>query len=544
MLKNSFFKTIPFLFFIILLNSCDKEFSVVGEDIIGDNSFGIVKEEFPVVAYNEKIEPIQSNNLDINALGVYDNPSFGTTTATFVTQLTMASVNPTFDLKTAKIKSVVLSIPYFSHKDPDATVDSEGKTVYILDSIYGSAKAKMKLSVHESGYYLRNLDPEDQLTQPQKYYNNQYSDFTQNIIGNALNDDSDTAQNSEFFFDPSQHPVKTTTDGKDVTTWTPPAMQLNLNKAFFTAKILNAPAGSLVDNNVFTNYFRGLFFNIEASSGELAMINFKGGKITITYTETVDSKDVEKTFVLNLTGNTVSLLNQSNPNADYVSATTPANINKVQGDPNLYLKGGEGSLSVLKLFSPTDNYGYKLTDHGYELVNGANGVSDQLDDLRKNKSLINQANLTFHLNAVAMGKSEIPQRIYLYDFKNSKVLADYGDRTTSSNPKNDKFVFGGILSKETTANAVHYSYKFRITEHIRNLVKNDSTNVDLGLVVTENINKPNFYSVRDKTNFPLKAPMASVMNPLGTIVFGNNIPSNSADYDKRVKFEIYYTKAN
>nr|WP_315197882.1 DUF4270 domain-containing protein [uncultured Flavobacterium sp.] len=534
MLKNSFFKTIPFLFFVVLFNSCDKEFNVVGEDIVGDNSFGIVKEEFPVVAYNEKIEPIQSNNLDINALGVYDNPSFGTTTATFVTQLTMASVNPTFDLTTAKIKSVVLSVPYFSHKDPDATIDSEGKTVYILDSIYGPAKAKMKLSVHESGYYLRNLDPEDQLTQPQKYYNDQYSDFTQNIIGNALNDDSDTAQNSAFFFDPSQHPVKTTTNGKDITTWTPPAMQLNLNKAFFTAKILNAPAGSLVDNNVFANYFRGLFFNIEASSGELAMINFKAGKITITYTETVSAVETEKTFVLNLTGNTVSLLNQSNTNAGYTDATkTATDAVKAQGVANLYLKGGEGSMSILKLFGE-DKFGAD-GEHGVP-----NGVADQLDILRTNKCLVNQAELTFHLNSSDMKDTYIPQRIYLYDFTHNTILEDYRlDGTSSSNPKNDRFIFGGIFNKQTEANGGSY-YKFRITEHIKNLVKNDSTNVDLGLVVTENINRSGFYSVRDKTQVPSKVPMASVMNPLGTIVYGNNI----ADDKKRLKFVVYYTKTN
>ena len=63
MLKNSFFKTIPFLLFIVLFNSCDKEFNVVGEDIIGDNSFDIQKSEYPVVAYNQKLGPIQSNNL-------------------------------------------------------------------------------------------------------------------------------------------------------------------------------------------------------------------------------------------------------------------------------------------------------------------------------------------------------------------------------------------------------------------------------------------------------------------------------------------------
>src|SRR5690349_6794249 len=116
MLKNSFFKTIPFLLFIVLFNSCDKEINVVGEDLIGDNSFDIQKGEYPVVAYNQKLGPIQSNNLEINPFGVYDNPSFGTTTATFVTQLNLASLNPTIDKTTAKIKSVVLSIPYFVDK--------------------------------------------------------------------------------------------------------------------------------------------------------------------------------------------------------------------------------------------------------------------------------------------------------------------------------------------------------------------------------------------------------------------------------------------
>lgn len=540
MLKNSFFKTIPFLLFIVLFNSCDKEINVVGEDLIGDNSFDIQKGEYPVVAYNQKLGPIQSNNLETNPFGVYDNPSFGTTAANFATQLTLAVENPTF-AATAKIKSVVLSVPYFVDKTK-TVLNSDGSSTYVLDSIYGPDKAKMKLSVYESGYYMRDLDPNDQFSQAQKYYSNQYSDFNQIKIGVPLNDATNTAENAEFFFDPSEHAVTTTTDGKETTTRTAPAMQLNLNTAFFASKILNAPAGSLVKNDVFKNYFRGLFFNIETigvNPGNLAMINFKAGKITITYTETVDSKDVDKTLVLNMTGNTVSLLNQSNTNANYTNATDPANINKINGDANLYLKGGEGSMSVLKLFSKTDN-------HGYELADGPNGVPDELDDMRRNKYLINEADLIFHLNSDAMGTSYVPQRIYLYDFKNNQVLIDYMESSVvSSNTKNNKFVFGGILVKKSAADGGGSYYKFRITNHIRNLVKHaDSTNVDLGLVVTEDINKSSFYALRDKTGFPLKAPMASVMNPLGTIVFGNNIPIDDKNYDKRLKFEIYYTKPN
>jgi hypothetical protein len=543
MFKNSFFKIIPFLLFVVLFNSCDKEFNVIGEDIIGDNSFNITKEEFPVVAYNQKLGVIQSNNLEVNPLGIYDNPSFGTTTANFVTQLTLTSPGPTFD-KTAVIKSVILTIPYFIDKTK-TVLNSDGSSTYVLDSIYGKEKAKMKLSIYESSFYMRDLDPEEQLTKPQKYYNDQYLEFYQNIkpLDTApyyLNDDTDKAQNEEFFFDPAEHVTVTTTDGKDVTTRNPPGMQLNLNKGFFQKKILNAPVASLATNEVFKDYFRGIFFNIESIGADrnMAMLNFRTGKISITYTETIDSKEVNKVMTLDFKGNTVSLLNETNANADYTSATDKNNVNKVKGDPNLYLKGGPGSLAILELFGE-DKF-------GEDGISGtSNGVPDRLDIMRKNKYLINEADLVFHLNTKAMGVSPIPQRIYLYDYTNYQVLSDYYESSVvSSNTKYNKYLFGGLFKKKD-ANGVGDYYKFRITNHVRNLVKyKDSTNVKLGLVVTEDINKYAFYALKDKNGTPLFAPMASVMNPLGAILFGNNLLINDENYDKRLKFEIYYTKPN
>jgi hypothetical protein len=537
MLKNSFFKTIPFLFFVVLFNSCDKEFSVVGEDIIGDNTFGVVKEEFPVVAYNQKLEPIQSNDMDVNPLGVYDNPSFGKTKANFVTQVSLAVLSPTFDAS-AKIKSVVLTIPYFYDSSQTKLDAATGNSTYVLDSIYGPSLAKMKLSVYESGYFMRDLDPEDQFTKVQKFYTNQYSEFLAVQKNVLLNDSINKAENELFFFDPAEYVKTTPASGTTaaVTTRTPPGMRLTLNKAFFQSKIIGAPAAVLSDNNLFKEYFRGLMFNIDSDTGNMAIIDFKKGKITITYEETISTVKTVKTMDINLTGHTTSFLDQSDTKQGYADATNPSNIDKINGDANLYLRGGEGSMSILKIFGD-DKF-------GADGISGIpNGVADRLDIMRTNKYLINQANLTFHLNSDAMGTSSIPQRIYLYDFTNNIILQDYNlDKTSSaSNPKNNSFVFGGILAKESEANGGGYSYKFRITEHVRNLVKySDSTNVDLGLVVTENINRSNFYSVRDKTKFPSKAPMASVMNPLGTIIYGNTI----ADDKKRIKFEIYYTKVN
>lgn len=541
MLKNSFFKTIPFLLFIVLFNSCDKEFNLIGEDLIGNNSFDILKEEYPVITYNQKIGPIQSNNFEINPLGIYDNPSFGMTTANFNTQVALTVAAPTFDA-TATVKSVVLTVPYFFDKTKTVVDNATGKSTYVLDSIYGPDKAKMKLSVYESGYYMADLDPTTQFSEPQKFFNDQYTEFFSNkiLLSNApyyLNDDADKSQNEEFFFDPAEH--ETTVTNADLTVTikrTGPGMQLNLNKAFFQQKIIKATASNLASNDAFKKYFKGIFFNIESiggAPGNMAMLNFKSGKITITYTETIDSKAVDKTMTIDFTGNRVSLLSQSNSNVNYDNATIDDEI----ADPNLYLKGGEGSLSIIKLFGDVDNYG----DDG---VSGTpNTVPDKLDIIRSNKYLINEASLVFYLNTAAMGTSYVPQRIYLYDYTNYQVLSDYYETTVvSSNTKYNKYIFGGLLTKGTTENGGNSFYKFRITNHVRNLVNNkDSTNVKIGLVVTEDISKSAFYALKDKNGKPLFAPMASVMNPLGVILYGSNLP---VEDKKRAKFEIYYTKPN
>ncbi|WP_264565898.1 DUF4270 domain-containing protein [Flavobacterium sp. N3904] len=547
MLKNSFFKTIAFILFVVLLNSCDKEYNVVGEDLIGDNNFTLKDTVYDIVAYNQKIGPVQSNNLEINALGIYDNPSFGTTTANFNTQVALAVVDPTFD-DSAVITSVILTVPYFYDKTKTETNTTTGAKTYFLDSIYGPDLAKFKLRIYESGYYMRDLDPADQFLKPQKYYTNQNAEFAALKIGMPLNNSANKAQNDEFFFSPAELTVSTkdATTGVATETKSPPGMQLDLNKDFFTKKLITeAPAGVLKNNDLFKDYFRGLYFQVESLGSEAnqAMIDFRKGSITVAYEETIDSKKVYKTLKINLSGNTVSLLNESNPNAEYTNATDPNNINHTTGDDNLYLKGGQGSMSILELFG-VDNF-------GPDGVTGSkNGVPDALDIMRTKSLLINEANIVFYLNSAKMEKNAtdagkinyFPQRIYLYDFTNNQSLIDYAvDRSVASNIKNSKFIFGGYLTKNPAGD---YCYKFRITNYIKSLIKNtDSTNVKLGVVVTEDINKATMYALKGPDPDPTYIPMTSVMNPLGAILFGGtdseDVPSN-----KRLKLEIYYTKPN
>jgi len=533
---NSFFKTLLFFVSILLFVSCDKEYSAVGDALIGDNNFELVKYNSAVIGHNEKVTAIQSNGLQVNALGIYDNPAFGKTVASFATQVTLASVNPTIDLKLNQvIDSVMIDVPYFSTV---LTTEASGNRTYELDSIYGQALAKIKLSVYESGRYMGT-----QSGTPQTFYTDQNSEFDNLKMGSRLNDDPNKAQNDEFFFNPRENRFSSTSStGTPLITRTPPSMRLKLNADFFKDKIINAPAGSLTTNDVFINYFKGLYFKVEqagADKGSLALLDFAKGNITIKYkeeTSATDKKLVDKSIVLNLSGSTANFLEQTNANAAYASATT--NPDRVIGDQKLYLKGGEGSVAVIDLFEKKDLIGYDKNGN----LTGPNGVSDELDKMRKEGWLINEANIVFNIDAAAMKDSYEPQRIYLYDYNNSRPIIDYFiDNTSSVRPKKAKVVFDGNINIDA-ATKRGSNYKIRITNHIRNLVKHsDSTNVKLGVSVTESIDISNSYELKTPSVWIKAAPKSSVMNPLGTILYGGRSASNPTDKNL-LKLEIYYTK--
>ena len=181
-------------------------------------------------------------------------------------------------------------------------------------------------------------------------------------------------------------------------------------------------------------------------------------------------------------------------------------------------------------------------------------MPDELDNLRLNNWLINDAILTLY---VSNENQKQPKRIFLYDATNNIPLLDYfQDITTSGDTKNNKFVFGGLLESESSAGGV--KYRFRIRAHINKILNstnsNDLKNIRLGLVVTENINSIVNNNLKSSFSYPVllptgtsdlvtnSIPMASIMNPLGTILYGTNVASG--DEDKKMKLEIYYTKPN
>ncbi len=612
MYQKSFLRPILIVgLIIIIFASCDKDFNEIGTDIVGDDHFGFDIDSLSTVkAYNQKLGPIASNNLPINPLGFYSNPAFGDTQANFVTQIELSTLNPIFNNTNTElyvdlpvIDSVILDIPYFKkfiEKNETTEVSN-----FKLDSIYGATpydkdapatnNSKFKLSVFQSNYFLRDLDPEQSLVEQQLFYTDQNNLIDSNkglLLNNASLTDppsgeegthnADGRENEQFYFDKREHKLTTyESDGvtKKYTRYFP-SMRLHLRKDVFYDKILNAPSGQLTNNALFKNYFRGLYFKVEnGNPGNMAMINFKAGKITIYYKEDKITPDnvntttvneyklerVSKSFPLNLTGNTISLLQNSNENNNYLNA-----VNGSQEASRLYLKGGEGAIAIIDLFGSTDLIGYTLnaafnenlpispTNLKYFVNNTPNGISDEIDQIKINGWLINDANLTFYVDKIAMSnllsttpesQPVEPNRVFLYDLTNKKVLSDYTYDYSSNGtyPKFTKFIHDGIVQTEDVADGRGKrakKYRVRITNYVRNLVKNDSTNVRLGLSVTENINSVGLSKLRTPNSNLSSAPTMSVQSPLGTVLYGTNIPGATQEYKKRLKLEIYYTKPN
>ena len=129
------FKTFLIISMISFIVSCDKDVNEIGANILQNNNhFDVLTTDFPVVAYTKKTGAVQSNNLPINSLGFYDNDVFGSTTANFVTQLSIGTRpvfyrNPTDITNPVTVDSVTLYVPYFTkiiHRSYHRNVNAPG----------------------------------------------------------------------------------------------------------------------------------------------------------------------------------------------------------------------------------------------------------------------------------------------------------------------------------------------------------------------------------------------------------------------------------
>ncbi len=358
----SFFAILFFTSFI----SCDKDYNTIGLDTINDEHFNFQKEIFELKASNYMTGVTQSNNLQINSLGVFSNPLFGKTKSHIVTQIELISANPNVGFEPyidPVLDSVYIYIPYYSTLNSDTGL-------YSLDSIYGNKTAKMDLKIYKNNYIIRDFDPLTDFTTTQNYFSDVKSEIDA-VKGPLLNTSTNVAQNSEFLFSSSELKFyKRKANGDFVNsngqvTTNPseyvlkekktPGMWIDLDKELIEEFILEAGLnGKLFNNNVFKEHFRGLYFEVnENTPGQSAMtrLDFTKAEILVQFhastllggSPTKRELKLQTGFSTTSTSkksNIINLLEYENTNPAFSNATSNQNVDL--GTDKIYLKGGAG----------------------------------------------------------------------------------------------------------------------------------------------------------------------------------------------------------
>ena len=550
------FKSVCCLSLIFIIQACDNEFSEIGTGIVGTPGFEIKNGTYPVKTYNKKITPFKSDGLAENLLGYYYDPLFGGSKVDLVGQLAPRTFAPDFGDATA-LDSVVLTIPYAS------TAEIAETTSYALDSLYGTAP--IKLSVYKNNYYLRAFDPNADLDSPQNYYSN--GTLTQGETMGASDLEGELIYHDNNYY-PSANSIELWEDNEEtdvfeVASTLQPSLRVHLfggevedgvstptTAAFWDDLIFSKEEDDVLSSSSnFYEYFRGLYFKAESitpTGGNLMQLDFSSSDANVTlyytYEETITVDGETSTITLqgeyemNFTGNRVNIFDNTF-NASILQ-TIEDTTTDTEGDDYLYLKGGEGSMAVVELFADEDG----------------NSEEDQLNEFREVndglvtvKRLINEAYLEFYVDET-QSNTDLPNRVYIYDLDNNIPMTDFFlDQTVNTTSSDSKFTHLVPLSTETSADGTEQKkYKIRLTEHLNNIVIDDSTNVKLGLVVSSNVGAANTRGFQTSIDVGIDSdittiegvPTGTVLSPKSVVLHGNNSPVAA----KRVKLNIYYTE--
>tara|TARA_B100002052_G_C15869737_1_gene594082 strand:- start:708 stop:2462 length:1755 start_codon:yes stop_codon:yes gene_type:complete len=417
--------------------------------------------------------------------------------------------------------------------------DVENK-VYQIDSIFGNRDASFKLKVYELTYYLSSLDPGTNFESINKFYSNK-DFFEEGFSGEILYDSIYSLDFNELRFNFSEDDSSTpdVDEREKVESRLTPRIRVPLNKNFFQTNFLDKEGSQELENqDNFSNHLKGIIIRAENFSDNLYMLlDISQANIKVEYeydkynksgTEDDTSDDFiekgNKSISINLGGFKINTILNNNYDQEIENQISLSN----GGDPTskIYLSGSSGLHCKLNLFSSEKE------------------SSIILNDLRNSNWLINEASINLYidqLNFSLYSDLGIINRLYLYNYDDSNPLNDYVlDETVSQNPdeiQNKKTYYGGIL--EYDDNGLPYRYKFRITDHIKKIIRNDSTNVELGLVITSNIDDISYRAAMVSDQI-IKYPSAAILNPLGVVLYGSH-PEEENNSNK-IQLEIFYTE--
>ena len=551
----------------MLIISCEDEFGSIGTGIVGEVNFDTeLAQDLKIAAYSRNyadasgFNGVQTSGTSIGVIGYYKDPTYGATTSSLLSQISLSSNNPDFGDETV-VDSVVFSLPYFSTL---ADTDVDGNSTYTLDSIFGNTPGQMKLSVYRSNFFLNTLDPAENFESSAIYYSNEISEF-QGVEGDLLfevRDELGGGLLAEGFVPDASEIILTTpslddagdADGTNDVSRLSPRIRLSYTSQnasdeailnYWKQAIIDQDdTGVLLNQNTVNDYFRGLYLKAEAidDKGSAILFDVANLNVTIYYSFTNDDSTIDDSGEAVSTGTGNISLRSSGVRAiayqnDFsLSPIGSTGFNESQdlenGEENLYLKGGDGSIALIDLFGADED---------------DNGIADQLEALRACNIIINEANLQFYVQQDELGvggSGELePERLFIYDYDNNATLLDalIDNTTGEGGAVNTRTNHLGRLSREIDGDlsSKGVSYRIRLTQHINNIIKNDSTNVRLALAVSQNVTIDNTALIGGTGGVMdgQRVPFSSVISPEGTVLHG----SASSDDVKKLRLRLFYT---
>lgn len=428
---------------------------------------GIAKDStanYDVVVYNTPREndtiQTDADRLAEATLGAFNEPIFGLQKSAYVSQMRLSSYDPDFGTNPV-VDSVVLQIKPTYYTDTDSV-----KTVTYEDYVYpdgnvaakkvvtsypvkkygkytiGGVPAKFKVNVHQVNDFLDSY-------QTKVFSNKEVAlgallgskTFDGNIRSIKITKDTD---NTELY-------------NKDV------SFTIPLDKDFFQRNIVNKKGSfELKDAASFIRYFRGIRLSVEENDGYL--FNFTPNDITATMYYKYDTTNADNSVTKTSSTYTFDF-GSSNAHFSQIYNNRPSSftaamnsIDKIKGDPKIYLQGMGGPGAEVKV---------------------PETVIAKLKNLYNTQKIaVLSAKIKFYSDA-SIWNNKYTKPSTLVVLSKDITTDTGGNKTTTTSFLEDmtKFKYSSVYKMvnavDLTTNPSYY--EIDITQSIKNMVENEAT---------------------------------------------------------------------
>jgi Domain of unknown function (DUF4270) len=387
----------------ITVSACKKDFDKVGAAIIPNiNKLDVLfSDTASIYVHSNLVDSLRTDESVYNLLGSIMDNDFGRTDAGFSAQFRLVNVSPTIG-DNPVLDSVILYLSYGGY--------------------YGDTNTMLNLRVYE----ISELLYKDSAYFSSREFQNFGFDYT------------------DFSFQP--HPKTPFYGDGDTST---SRLKINLDRFSneIGEKILQADSIDLLDNTYFTDYFKGLYFEVDPvySNGSVIYFDLLSSttRLFIYYHDTTS-----KEIALSVNSNSARI---NHFNHDYLASSNSNFINQVihedttLGDQSVFLQSMGGVTS--KMYFPFMK----------------SWMADK-------KILVNEAKLILPAQEIGQGYSN-PPNLSLLQFTESGGLTFLLDAYEEGS-----FIGGSYDSTNST-------YNFRITRHIQGLMMDSWGDYGLSLYI-------------------------------------------------------------